>query len=112
MKPDEDGRRPVDRSRFDRPYRRDVPAAVGREAPERAGQDWDALEAEASGSVPADGADPVDVERDGELPEEGGLPEENDDNPDQESDEALPDDEEERAIGRDMGGLGMRYEPE
>jgi hypothetical protein len=42
----------------------------------------------------------------------GDLPEENDDNPDQVSDEALPDDEEEKAMRHDLGGAGIRYEPE
>ena len=46
MRPDEEGPRrpPVDRRRFDKPARRDIPAGVGSEAPEPAEQDWDALE--------------------------------------------------------------------
>ncbi|MGN6307885.1 MAG: hypothetical protein ACTHNH_23945 [Mesorhizobium sp.] len=110
MRPDEEGprRAPVDRSRFDRPSRPDIPAGVDAEAPEPAEQDWDALEGApiAPDGVPEDAEGHPDAGRDEELPEE------DDDNPDQESDQALPDDEEERAIRRDMGGLGTRYEPE
>lgn len=59
-------------------------------------QDWDALE----------GAEPTSTPDNGDLryePENqsGHLPEEDDDNEYQESDEALPDDEEERALRRD-----------
>ncbi|WP_214475134.1 hypothetical protein [Mesorhizobium sp. dw_380] len=59
-------------------------------------QDWDAVR----------GADilPEPVPEDGEfaydLEKEGDLPEEDDDNPYQDSDEALPEDEEEAAIAR------------
>lgn len=110
MRPDEEGPRrpPVDRRRFDKPARRDIPAGVGSEAPEPAEQDWDALEGAPilPDSVPENDGEAPDVERGEDLAVE------NDDNPDQESDEALPDDEEEHAIRRDMGGTGVRYEPE
>ncbi|WP_254026972.1 hypothetical protein [Mesorhizobium ventifaucium] len=46
------------------------------------------------GSVPGNGDIRYDLEKEAELPEE------DDDNPYQESDEALPDDEEERALSR------------
>ena len=54
-------------------------------------QDWDAIKGSKilPDSVPGNGDD-----------KEAELPEEDDDNPYQESDEALPDDEEERAISR------------
>jgi len=100
--------RPVDRGRFDAPSRPDKPAGVEDEAPGRAGQDRDAL-----GGAPIR---PAGLSGDGgagyDGGQDGGSPEEDDDNPDQESDEALPDDEEEHAIRRDMGGEGVRYEPE
>ncbi|UCI09726.1 hypothetical protein [Mesorhizobium sp. B1-1-8] len=41
---------------------------------------------------------------------EGALPEEDDDNPYQNSDEALPDDEEERALSRDPSKEGSRFD--
>ncbi|WP_457302531.1 hypothetical protein [Phyllobacterium sp. P5_D12] len=43
-------------------------------------------------------------------PEDAGLSEEDDDNPYQESDEALPDDEEEAEISRDPEREGHRFE--
>lgn len=62
--------------------------------------DWDALEgadfAKETVQLPAD---PTFDEIEGEQP--GELPGEDDDNPYQESDEALPDDREEAAISRD-----------
>jgi hypothetical protein len=63
-------------------------------------QDWDAIQSGeiAPESVPADrdiSYPPSTVERSGDLPEE------DDDNPYQESDEALPDDVEEAALARD-----------
>ena len=42
--------------------------------------------------------------------DDAGLPEEDDDNPYQESDEALPDDEEEAEISRDPEREGHRFE--
>ncbi|WP_292421917.1 hypothetical protein [Mesorhizobium sp.] len=41
---------------------------------------------------------------------EGTLPEEDDDNPYQESDEALPNDEEERSLARDPSKEGSRFD--
>lgn len=41
---------------------------------------------------------------------EGALPEEDDDNPAQESDEALPNDEEERVLSRDPSKEGSRFD--
>lgn len=113
-------RKPVDRSRFakdgpngDRP---DIDAGIENEEPEMTDQDWESLE----------GAAPDDEMRQGDgdagegiksavrsgIEVDGDLPAEDDDNPDQDSDEALPDDEEEKAIRRDMSGTGTRYEPE
>ena len=43
-------------------------------------------------------------------PDDAGLSEEDDDNPYQESDEALPDDEEEAEISRDPEREGHRFE--
>lgn len=103
-------RKTVDRSRFDEPTGRDIPAGVESEAPEMEEQDWDELEGAEPDSMPENG-DFRYVEKDG-IEMEGDLPEEDDDNPDQESDEALPDDEDEQAIRRDLGGEGIRYEPE
>jgi hypothetical protein len=69
-------------------------------APTIAQQDWDAIKSGeiAPESVPADrdiSYPPSTVERSGDLPEE------DDDNPYQESDEALPDDVEEAVLARD-----------
>jgi len=104
MQPDDTGPRPtpVDRSRFDEATRTDLAEGVEGQAPERAEQDWDALEGAPilPDSVPGEEDDVFDAEPDGELPEE------DDDNPDQDSDQALPDDEEERAIRRDWLARG------
>ncbi|RWM15602.1 MAG: hypothetical protein EOR72_12770 [Mesorhizobium sp.] len=40
----------------------------------------------------------------------GDLPEEDDDNPFQDSDEALPDDEEERVLSKDPSKEGSRFD--
>lgn len=69
-------------------------------------EDWQGLEGEE--------LDPEDALGNGDLRyDEDGLDEpaeEDDDNPYQESDEALPDDEEEAAIAADPGKLGGRFE--
>ena len=69
------------------------------EAPAIAEQDWDAIEA---GDL-----DPTNAPQNGDLRYEeeksGELPEEDDDNPYQDSDEALPNDREEAALRRDPG---------
>lgn len=59
-------------------------------------QDWDAIKGSKilPDSVPGNGDIRYDLEKEAELPEE------DDDNPYQESDEALPDNEEERALSR------------
>ena len=87
---------------------RGVEPAIASYAPRMAEPDWDLLGgADPAGTVPSQD----DIAAEGtEI--EGELPEEDDDNPDQESDEALPDDDEERAIRRDMGGEAVRFEPE
>ena len=65
------------------------------------------------------GAEEVEVQADDELailgdrqvePADTGLSEDDDDNPYQESDEALPDDEEEAEIARDPEREGHRFE--
>lgn len=55
-------------------------------------------------SIPENGDLRYDVERSGEPPEE------NDDNPCQNSDEALPEDGEEAAITRDPSREGSRFD--
>jgi hypothetical protein len=69
------------------------------DAPALAEQDWDAIE---SGEL-----QPTDTPANGDLRypdhESGEHPEEDDDNPQQESDEALPNDREEAALKRDSG---------
>lgn len=68
--------------------------------------DWDAIEsgAIAPDSVPQNGDLRYDVERSGEAPGE------DDDNAYQNSDEALPDDQEEAAITRDPSKEGGRFD--
>lgn len=75
---------------------------TGRDGPELAETDWDAIDTEALAPevVPENG----DLRYHDDI--QGEQPEEDDDNPFQESDEALPDDEEERAIARDPGHSG------
>ncbi|WP_434721419.1 hypothetical protein [Mesorhizobium sp. RIZ17] len=76
------------------------------EAPGIEQQDWDALE---GNRILPDGVavngDPGD-----DMEPQGVLPEEDDDNPYQESDEALPDDEEERVLSRDPSKEGSRFD--
>lgn len=69
-------------------------------------QDWDALEGDKV--LP----DSVVVENGAGDPREteGTLPEEDDDNAYQNSDEALPDDREERALSRDPSKEGSRFD--
>ncbi|MER8370054.1 hypothetical protein [Mesorhizobium sp. M1378] len=78
------------------------------ESPTIQQQDWDAIR---SGrilpdGVPQNGDIRYDVEEDGELPEE------DDDNAYQESDEALPDDTDERVISRDLAREGGPFDEE
>ncbi|WP_315926970.1 hypothetical protein [Mesorhizobium sp. SP-1A] len=79
---------------------------VGPDGPEISNQNWDELRG--APILPAESIE------DGKSPDDTAdeLPEENDDNPDQASDEALPDDDEERAMRHDLGGSGIRYEPD
>ncbi|MER8385451.1 hypothetical protein NKG60_00045 [Mesorhizobium sp. M1428] len=56
--------------------------------------------------MPQNGDIRYDVEKDGELPEE------DDDNAYQESDEALPDDADERVISRDLASEGGSFDEE
>ena len=71
------------------------------EAPGLASTDWDAI---AESDVAADQAFQNGDIRYDEDEADGELPEEDDDNPYQESDEALPDDAAERAMARDLSG--------
>lgn len=76
---------------------------IAKEAPELEQTDWEDIEA----------ADPFAPEPEAEEPEgevPGDLPEEDDDNPYQESDEALPDDLEEKVIQRDPSREGSRFD--
>ncbi|RUX04484.1 hypothetical protein EN784_24300 [bacterium M00.F.Ca.ET.141.01.1.1] len=72
------------------------------EGPAMGQQDWDALE---GAKILPDNAAVEDEA-------EGDLPEEDDDNPYQESDEALPDDVEEAVISRDPSREGGRFDEE
>lgn len=69
-------------------------------------QDWDAIRSGriAPDSVPENG----DLRYDADP--SGALPEEDDDNPYQQSDEALPDEREEAAIRRNPGKEGGRFD--
>ncbi len=72
-------------------------------------QDWDDIGAEEV-DVLADDELAILGERQVESEDAGGLSEDDDDNPYQESDEALPDDEEEAEIARDPEREGHRFE--
>ena len=74
------------------------------EAPAIEQLDWDAVD---GGKILPDS---VAVDSDPLDEPQGELPEEDDDNPFQESDEALPDDEEERALARDPSREGSRFD--
>ncbi|TIR27803.1 MAG: hypothetical protein E5X34_02625 [Mesorhizobium sp.] len=76
------------------------------EAPTIEQQDWDALEG--SRILPDSVAVNGDPQDDAEA--EGDLPEEDDDNPFQDSDEALPDHEEERVLSKDPSKEGSRFD--
>ena len=79
---------------------------TGTQVPALEEQDWAAVESGAltPDSAPENGDLRYDAERDGDLPEE------DDDNAYQNSDEALPDDGEERAISRDASREGGRFD--
>jgi hypothetical protein len=86
---------------------------VEREGPAIEQQDWDEFAgAEFDPDAAAERDEMLsDIEQEGEVATEESL-EEDDDNPYQDSDEALPDDDEEQAIRGNLGGKGVRYEPE
>jgi len=71
-------------------------------APASEQQNWNAVEG--ASIVAAEG------EADGATERDGTLPEEDDDNAYQNSDEALPDDEEERVLSRDPSKEGSRFD--
>ena len=79
---------------------------AARDAPALEEQDWEAIESGAitPDSIPENGDLRYDVEQEGELPGE------DDDNPYQNSDEALPDDREEAAITRDPSKEHSRFD--
>ncbi|MGE3305388.1 MAG: hypothetical protein AB7I52_05410 [Rhizobiaceae bacterium] len=72
------------------------------DGPALAEQDWDAI---ATGELtPSSAPENGDLRyEDGSVRKSGELDGENDDNPEQESDEALPNDREERTLRRDPG---------
>jgi len=74
------------------------------DAPARAKPDWDDIGTRGVAGIPAGDVPPPQDEPDGDLPEE------DDDNAYQNSDEALPDDKEERAIARDPDREGGRFD--
>lgn len=77
------------------------------EAPTPRQQDWDALR---GARILPDGADEESLPDTTGVEKEGGLPAEDDDNPYQDSDDALPDDAEEAAIGRDPARRGGPFD--
>ncbi|WP_442579743.1 hypothetical protein ACSBOB_30365 [Mesorhizobium sp. ASY16-5R] len=79
---------------------------AAKEAPELEETDWDDIEAADPFATPLESEDLEEDE--GEM--SGDLPEEDDDNAYQESDEALPDDLEERVIEHDPSREGSRFD--
>lgn len=79
---------------------------IREEGPALEEQDWEAIESGAMtpDSIPENGDLRYDVERSGEAPEE------DDDNPYQNSDEALPEDGEEAALTRDPSREHGRFD--
>lgn len=79
---------------------------VGSDAPALEESDWDAIEA---GEM-----EPTDTPANGDIrfreQKPGDLPGEDDDNEDQESDDALPDDGQERVLARDPGREASRFD--
>jgi hypothetical protein len=69
--------------------------------------DWDALR---GAKILPDGADEESLPDTTGIEKEGELPEEDDDNAYQDSDDALPDDAEEAAIGRDPTRRGGPFD--
>ena len=87
---------------------------TGKEAPGLEEQDWDAIESGSESGGESGAITPDSLPENGDFryePEDDGeLPEEEDDNAYQNSDEALPDDREERAIARDPSREGGRFD--
>jgi hypothetical protein len=72
-------------------------------------QDWDAVET--GQIVPESAPENGDIRYPDEtIQKSGDQPDEDDDNPYQESDEALPDDSEEAALTRDPSKEGSRFD--
>ena len=86
--------------------RENIREGVASDAPALEESDWDAIEA---GEM-----EPTDTPANGDIryreEKPGDLPGEDDDNEYQESDEALPDDAEERAIARNPSHEGGRFD--
>ena len=86
--------------------RETIREGVASDAPALAESDWEAI---GSGEL-----QPTDTPANGDIrfrrQKPGDLPEEDDDNEYQESDEALPDDAEERALARSPGKEGGRFD--
>ncbi|AZO47923.1 MAG: hypothetical protein EOS58_18375 [Mesorhizobium sp.] len=78
------------------------------EVPSPSQQDWDAIKG--ARILPDGGLPQEEVPGTTGIEKEGALPEEDDDNPYQESDEALPDDAEEAAIARDPARRGGPFD--
>lgn len=108
-------RKQVDRSRFDE-AKPDIAQGIESDEPEIAEQNWESIEGAAPDAEirqgDGDQGEGIGSTVRSGIEADGDLPEEEDDNPDQESDEALPDDDEEHAIRGDMSGVGIRYRPE
>lgn len=77
------------------------------EAPTPRQQDWDALR---GARILPDGADEESLPDITGVEKEGELPEEDDGNSYRDSDDALPDDAEEAAIGRDPARRGGPFD--
>jgi hypothetical protein len=89
-----------------KPDYRDSEDDIREEGPALEEQDWDAIGSGAirPDSIPENGDLRYDVERSGEVPEE------DDDNPYQNSDEALPEDTDEAAIARNPAKEDGRFD--
>jgi hypothetical protein len=89
------------------------PRDLSSETPGQDVQDNIRIDDETAGALDFEKADWDAIESGGGLPDnrpaQGELPGEDDDNPFQESDEALPDDREESALRRDPSKEGSRF---
>jgi hypothetical protein len=89
------------------PTNKDKPEADPIEGPTIEQEDWEAIE---GGELVSESApDNGDLRYEPEN-QSGEHPEEDDDNPYQESDEALPEEKEEKLLNRDPGKEGTRFD--